>query len=111
MTLVSEDAAHNSLQMSSSIVLIENLPGLICKKIKKKRIVKEWVKALVFAVILEPADLFLSFSFPRYRNLKMPCWSLQISNVKSSSADGLVCWAHLLGQVGLSRHSAVPELN
>ena len=42
----------------------------------------EWVKALLVAVILAPADLVSLVYFPRYRSLKIANRSTQISNSK-----------------------------
>ena len=42
----------------------------------------EWVKSLLVAVILAPADLVWLFYFPRYRSLKIASWSIQVSDSK-----------------------------
>ena len=67
----------------NGVIKVERGPKKGRKRMKEwgeVTFMKEWVKALSERSILAPADLRYLFSFPRYRNLKMHSWSIQIYN-------------------------------
>ena len=67
----------------NEVIKVERGPKKGRKRMKEwgeVTFMKEWVKALSERSILAPADLRYLFSFPRYRNLKMHSWSIQIYN-------------------------------
>ena len=67
----------------NEVIKVERGPKKGRKRMKEwgeVTFMKEWVKALSERSILAPADLRYLFSFPRYRNLKMRSWSIQIYN-------------------------------
>ena len=67
----------------NEVIKVERGPKKGRKRMKEwgeVTFMKEWVKALSEMSILAPADLRYLFSFPRYRNLKMHSWSIQIYN-------------------------------
>ena len=67
----------------NEVIKVERGPKKGRKRMKEwgeVTFMKEWVKALSERSILAPADLRYLFLFPRYRNLKMHSWSIQIYN-------------------------------